>query len=1219
MKTVASIGESHAGCDHFKLGFESKNSQIHIELLAHDPNEKRILREHLYLDNNQPIVFENDKAIIPLNANVYFDGKQIASYQNNAFEIQRLTLPEIRMIAEYNDTKTNNQSEFYEQLTQHIQEKKSHKRIDGHTHYVAAFSMKNALEKTQEINRNVYIPNLVVLKILKDKGIMTPDNKEKWLVFLEENKSLSANNNNFRQKDASYDLINEDFVLEIPSLDQTEKEFCIQENKAYYIDLEVLKSELNEDWGEFCNGFDLPATHSCDFTEHMEMVYNLRNWFGKDTTFLEAQLEEIYEAYEKQGIDYAEIPAGYFKKQEDLNKFVQITQSIENRRASENKPSINLRPGLSIARLMEPSIFRKILFSYIPMIAKNPALASITVLAHETNPTTEHLKAIRDFTRIINTVRPGFTIEVHAGETSAYGEINMAEARSLALHNKLVVVRAGHASYGSHLQPSMDNFIEEKCPLSNLTLIDIEPEVHVNVLLGISEGKTNMFWGSDGAIYNPLYSPDKQEHFYMQLMSHPSIEQELKQRFDQDLVMNRFGAEDFKSYKEQLAIELSNQLERNRINEEKYIHFKQCEKDYYELKINIMRVEILRDFSGVTKLEELSAEEQKEIRRLMELYQDIKKLIHYDSFSAFENSIIQHHDRIKSLNHQCEAYINSLVKNVDVRKFIDNEAHAFLMKSSLSMSNRNAVEIYYKFSQIMPLSFEVCMAYPTIKAELDFFALGLANEDVVNDVMNQLKEHWKELKTFKYNNSNLNKEENVLINKFIQKVSSVSTLINTAYSELHACIDQTNKENLSEEEINKLNNAIWNVNIEDIETDKLIVYFFIEKMPMPVKSRIFDKCEVYLDPNYYYNQVARAYHENNSNELKSKAFTIGESEKKDLFKNAVVLFGSPEYCDEASRQQEYMTRLYQNIYAYLENQIDNGIILLGNVYEGINPLVYQVIEENLDKFEDLRLFHVVSPDENINNLKNKTKTVPYIISGKSRQECHIAYADFIQKNEISNIIMFGGKAATWSDTKNALADRKLPNNDSIGQIIQFYPDGFETVRSSSAFVKGAPNQCCKLFQHSIMPREPSDLLSEKYYEQFPKTSSYHKNLQFAFLSMMDLLSSVGFSTKAIDLQHFLAAYNPHDPELFKSYANIVSPEEGQQAVINFFVNFLNSEKATLEVLLRFDKALGQQDGFGVDKDMQRNFPMFSLSLEIQERIKILQEAQEAQDAKRPSI
>ena len=1199
MNIKISIGESNHGCDHFKLGFISREDSIQVEILAADHSEKRVLREHLFLEGNQQVVFENDKAIIPLDANLYFDGKQIAKCQNGSCEFQKVTLPEIRMIAEYNDTKTSKESFFYNQLSSTATENKSYKRIDGHTHYVAAFAMKTALEKSMKINETVYIPNLVVLKILKDKGMLNAQNRDEWMAFIQNNQVLS-NDEKFKQKDASDDLITEDFVSEIPRLSDEEKEVCLHENKAYYTNLETLKSEFTEEeWGEFCNGFDLPATHSCDFTEHMEMVYNLRNWFGKDTTFLQAQLEEIYEAYEAQGIDYAEIPAGFFKKQNELDKFIEMNEQIEKRRAVEGKQNIILRPGLSIARLLEATFFRKTLFSYIPLIEKNPEIASITVLAHETNPTTEHLIAIRDFTRIINTIRPGFTVEVHAGETSAYGEINMSEARALAYHNRLVVIRAGHASYGDHVSQSTDNFFEEKCPLSNVTLIDIEPEIHVNVLLGIAEGKTNMFWGSDGAIYNPLYSPEKQERFFMQLMGHSVIEQELERRWNEGQIINQFGANSFKSYQENLAKELNNQLDRNKKNEDNYINFKHCEKEYHQLKINITKLKVIAEiFEDVDDLEDkinadfLSESELVRINELIDSHQKMQRSIPLTSFADFQTFLLKNSALVKDLNEKTKPLLEKLI--IFDKPFIDDVSYQFLLEESLPLANRSSVEFYYKLRQIMPLSLDQFMSNAPMKLELDFLS-NILDGDIMNDLITQLKKQWNSQNgkpTFLYYVNDKMDENNIsyiYIQNLFNKIVTINKSIYNAYDQLSACLSEkttTGNRGILEQEASKLEYTLKN-NIDYFLTS------FIEKMPMPEDPTPIAYCELYLDPAYHYNQVAKSYHEKNIKELSSN-----ESDRNLSLENFLVLFGSPEQCSNQKLQQNYMNNLYKNIYSYVSLHRDNGIILLGNVLEGINPLVYKIIEDHPDVFANVPIYHVVTTDENINNMKRDTEHVSYFIAGKSRQECHIAYADFIQKNNLSNIIMFGGKTAIWADTKNALAERKLQNNETLGQKIKFYTDGFETARSSSAFAKGVPQQCCKHQQPNVAPLNELDLLHPKFYEQYPKTASYHRNLGYAFQSIIDLFEFSKVSTEMFEMKHFLAAYNPTYSAQFKDYTSVVLPEEGQEQIKAFFTNFFDSDQATPAIVIRLNQILSE-DGYGVARDMERNFPSFSLSEQIQ--------------------
>ncbi|NNM58446.1 MAG: hypothetical protein HKM04_01355 [Legionellales bacterium] len=1196
MKTTVSLGESYAGSEHFKLGFDDLDGPIKLEIQSKDPAEVKVLREHLFLENGNPIEFEGNQAIIPANSNVYFDGRLIAKCDEEPAKFYQLPLPAIRAIAEYNDTKTNNKGEFYQKLSERPS-KETYKRIDGHTHFVAAFSMKSALEKAIKLNDIVHMPVLVILKILKDKGMLNDSNRGDWINFLNNNLVIS-NNENFKQKDASGDLIKEDFLLEIPQMDEQEKEVSIKNNRACYVDIQKLMDKLGpEAWGEFCNGFDLAATHFCDFTEHMEMAYNLRNWFGKDTTFLKAQMLAMHEAYEIQGIDYAEIPAGFFKKQEDLDKFIALTQEIEAQREIEGKKPIILRPGLSIARLLEPTLFRKVLFSYIPMILRNPELASITVLAHETNPTTEHLIAIRDFAQVINEIRPGFTIEVHAGETATYGEVNMSEARSLAHRNKRTVIRAGHASYGDHTSDALDNFFEEKCPLSNLTLIDLEPEVHVNVLLGIAEGKTNMFWGSDGSIYNPLYSPAKQEAFFMELMAHPDIEQELKLRWDEDRITNRFDAKDFESYKKSLASELNNQLERNQKNEDNYINFKQCEKAFHKMKMNIDMLSQIE----IKLTSDPRSDHTNEITAIQTMLKEMRSLsqaaMKSTSFSEFQQILMDNHAKYLGLNGQSNEIIEQF--SAQYPKLINKNqlVQALTLDSrSKQQEGRSAIEFYYKVCKLVPVDYAILMSNPALKNRLSNLEKRLGSA-VFKDVLDHLKTNWNVQGPLLYpSNAFLSENDNKAIERFYELILGMKSGIENMYKSLNACIISPNaplqlqKQLFTNEEVDKLRRFLIS-NYEDVHT--VVV---IDALPTPNRPPI-EKFELYLDPAYNHNKVANAHHKRSSEELK-----IHQLEPISLSKNALVLFGSPELCSDEQKQKDYMANLYDTIYTQLLAHKEDGVVLLGNVYEGINPLVYKVLDDFPDTFRGMPVYSIVTPDENINNLRRGTDTVPYLIEGKSRQEAHIAYADFIQKNQLSNVIMLGGKSAIWSDTKNALAERKLNNNELLGHKIQFYDDGFGSARSSSAYAKGAPKQACKHHHHHqkpiASPVVQSSLLEPKYYEQNPKTASYHKNLVYAFQAIMILFKAKNIPTTGLSLEHFLVAYNPTLSQQHKDHS-VITQDEGQEVVEKFFTDFLQSEYASPSVLKNLGKILSEGSGYGIANDMDRHFPDFSLSNQIQ--------------------
>ena len=391
------LGESFDGCPHFEIEIQlpepSEEQCVGIKLMCKDPQEKHLLQQVLSYQcvtkhgkglarnyqKHQVFVGTSDEASITCPQSgiikLQFGGKLVGEfkYNSNTWEFMLhnpIMHPESRMMGEYGKTLTQNSLP----VSAAASAGQPARRIDGHTHFISAFPMKAALEKSLQPGRVCYIPSLVVLYILKSQGILTDSNTGEWLDFLNMQKCAYGEQLFGKQKDASADLVKEDFKTIIPKLSKKEQVVCLHEGKmdqGYYLKLADLKAKLeeNEQWGNFCNGFDLPTTHRCDFTNDMEMAYNLRNWFGKDSYFLEAQLETLYEEYEKQGIDYAEIPAGFFKKPAELEKFIVLTKEIDKKRGAEGKKTIILRPSLSIARLSMPAEFRRALLDvYIPLI-----------------------------------------------------------------------------------------------------------------------------------------------------------------------------------------------------------------------------------------------------------------------------------------------------------------------------------------------------------------------------------------------------------------------------------------------------------------------------------------------------------------------------------------------------------------------------------------------------------------------------------------------------------------------------------------------------------------------------------------------------------------------------------------------------------------------------------------------------------------------------------
>lgn len=702
------------GLSHFRIQTISDNKlQIKISL-GQEQLEQSMLKNKFFvqLDKDHKLTFdEKNQITIPkssTNIAVYFDGKQVGTIQNNEFK-QSLTLnlSEMRAIATANDSSTVHQGLFNHPAEKHKHEHKhehehQHEhggRIDGHTHYVAAFSMHAAMESAQKAQQakgsSVFIPSLVILKILQATRIITNDNLKEWQAFFKETQ-IAPTSDTFQKSgqktDYSDDLLKEDFTrgrrLKMPG-----SEACVSsDNKVgYYVSFTDLQKKLTpEQLGIFYNGFDMSATHLQDFTEHMEMTYNLRNWFAKDGRFLSAQVEAMHEAYQRKGVTYAELPAGFFKKPRELKEFIKAQNDLENKETKEKK--VILRPGLSIGRLLDPAVFRKTLFDdYLPLIIKYPELASVSVLAHETNPTTEHILAINEFVRVVNQHRPGFTVEVHAGETEAYGEVNIREARVLARRNPFTFIRAGHALYGDHTGDRLPNYIEERCPISNGTLIQPAAEELANTLIGIAEGKSRIFWGSDGCIYDSKDSPEDQKSYYMRRLNNDDVIKEIENRFKHEK-LNTFKCATFDEYKTVLVKKLHEEFNRNELGEGVYIQFKNNEKEFHTLQLNAAKL----------KSEPKQTPDEATLHlKMSQLITSISSLTHPPSdFEKFQTELQKKRDELTSLNKKYESIHKALSPEIQEKR--DSAALTQLMPPIVEQ--RKAAKFYndlYKLNELL--------------------------------------------------------------------------------------------------------------------------------------------------------------------------------------------------------------------------------------------------------------------------------------------------------------------------------------------------------------------------------------------------------------------------------------------------------------------------------------------------------------------------------------
>lgn len=1179
---LKSIAESNEGCPHYQIKITLKTGQNgSIEIPNQDKKEMEVLQKRLYVKDasGKKTRFTNNTHIeLPDQAKIYFDHKCVGEVENGKVNFRRsFTLPEARNIGVYNKPKTSH-GKFHKACKHHHGHTHDHthernKRIDGHTHLAAAFPMKAAFENAMRLNKQVYIPALVILQVLKNSGVIHDEASAKeWIDFLGTNK-VSPMSESFRQKkDYSGDLCAEDFAREIPGLSEAEKNACLADAKtdakgkisgtANYVDLALLKEKLGADgWGQFCNGFDMPAGHPCDFTEHMEAVYNLRNWFAKDSTFLKAIMEIVYQEYENKGIDFAEMPFGSFKKQAELDRYVEVTREIDQERALQGKPPISIRPGLSIARLTPPPQFRQTLLSYIPLILQNPELASVSVLAHETNPTTEHLEAIKEFIQIVNQHRPGFTVEVHAGETAYYGQVNMSEAYHFAEKNPMTLIRAGHANYGDHTLTARDNFIEEKCPLSNATLIDVEPEVHVNVLLGIVEGKSKIFWGSDGTIYNPEYGPNKQQEVYTSVIGYKAVQDELKRRWDNGEINDTFNTRHFTEYLAKLPEKLAEKLKSNEDNENKYITFKQHEKEFQYLKLNQARLSVLFKDAPQEILQEIN-------KLLASVNTVIQQSPNNAAYMAFQNELASKHEQIIALNKKAGVIIESaLAKNKDVspeqkkKMYADLNAEAYKEMHPAKLAQREAVEFYNRLIKLRNI-------YPEDAAPAE-----------VTRVFEKLTGYLP---------------------------NNLSESLHSSRKNLAIKITDTEAANLVK--------AIAELNPKDkAEVNGLMI-----KNAAQLKNGDIN-CELYLNHMYHHDRYANRNQNTNTEMLKRNAST------DNVPTGASILFGSPEIStsNNAADQQRYLANLYKNLYVALDNAMKNPdsgtVLLLGSVNEGINPLVYKVLNDHEEHFKDLKVMHVVCKDESYHSIQTDAaimgnraqqypnSIVPYHVVDKSRQEAHVGYSDYIEKSPVKNVMMFGGEAALWSDTKVVLEGRL----EKSGRNIQFYADGFGNTRSSSEYAKGAERRQRFDYKNEF-PQELIDKNGEgigvaRYLDKLPKTMAYHRNLELAYKSLSELMKKEKIPFD-ITLNQFLSVYDPvisSNQELGVNSA-VRNPANDQAAVQAGFKSiFENLQKEGRRsdinrVSMKIQKILGNE-GYGVLNRMTKVFP----KLQLQNMLKLM--------------
>jgi hypothetical protein len=1153
------LGDSFEGAPHLKIEIEfpdGPNKYGKVKIITQDPKEIEFIRNNLKKSDGQPVFIsgQGTEAQVPFGSTLLFCDLSIVKITHiqaervrhfnpqqlpalmlyDAYKAQRIYLPSM-------DTDSNSASAvFYRALTQQpisvAQAQPEAPRIDGHTHFVASYPMKDALEKAMASKAGdppetgkIHIPLLIVVLMLKDRGLLSARqldelidtlNKKEMPRLPKEGKRTQPSISEWgNQTDSSTNLIGQLFKQDLDQMSDVEKHKyvhyaeggAIDEGKLFYCDLHQVQSLLGDKWADFCNGFDMDSTHPSDFTEHMKTIYNYRGWFGKDLAFLKVQLETLYEHNEKQNIGYVEVPGDNFKNSEFLGEVIRSIKEIEEKRASEGKPPIIVRPGLTIARSIDPLSFRKQLFECIPLIIQIPALASITVLAHEVNPTTAHLRAIKDFLKVMNTARPGFTVEVHAGETEFYGEINTNEARNLALQAKRIVLRAGHASYGKHDVLSPTNYIEEKCPLSNASLIDLDPKVHVDVFMGIAEGKTRMFWGSDGVIYNPEYGPKQQEEFLKQIMASPLCVEEIKRRWmenSEHKSTDKDNFEDeFKGYLHVLAKKFNKQLKINQEREIQYIQFKQNEQLLHKLRLIVA-------YANTSPAPSLSGEDSVSLQ-IAKNFVGKPYAWNMDTHEKL-STWLSDKKTGKALKACCDALeqnaeFNDVTTNKDK---LEKVTQSFLYGATQGMQSGPILLSESKQSD------EKAYA-PTDKSERGLLILTLNERKQLEELSNLHK-----LLNY-YSDEN---GAGRLTETQLAALSALQTLLNE--TPRRGKNDILHSLSLCKE------NESYKANKKTFEED-------LKKITSPLIKKVYEKyrfaghevSELIIDPQWLHIKQQEQVKQENKVKLQKGALAdatpLAHPDQKPL-----VLFGEPERCTNDSQQKAYMGKLYQTIYDTLKQGPERQVVLLGGIDDGINPLVYKVLRDHPGLAQAGNLIQIVAADEDSNAVSKSrlpqlfasgTGSVPYrVMLGTKREESHIAYADFITKYEITDIRIFGN-GAIWSDLKTVLDSRKLVDS------ISFYPDGFGSTKTSHAYAEKLPAN-----QKIPVPAVVNEAIV---------TAAIEKELQ------SDLYSAKRYKTMPLfnDVLHTWYALGESQIEdlvTFKEYSSLFYPVSGENKIEN---------------------------------------------------------------------
>jgi hypothetical protein len=362
-------------------------------------------------------------------------------------------------------------------------------------------------------------------------------------------------------------------------------------------------------------------------------------------------------------------------------------------------------------------------------------------------------------------------------------------------------------------------------------------------------------------------------------------------------------------------------------------------------------------------------------------------------------------------------------------------------------------------------------------------------------------------------------------------------------------------------------------------------------MVVPDIKQTDERCEDFLNPAYYDCITVKQVDEQNAQILKSFESTDSMDHSQ-----RCVIFGSPERCYDLQKDKQYMTRLYGSLRSTLKEKKDRGILLLGPSEEGINSLIYRIISEPQNELTDMSVLHIVATDENIHNLQDPNKDnerVFYQISDKKRQEAHIGYVNWIQEKGLSDIMMFGGTSALWSDIKIAMADRRVSDGSKLGDCIRFYEDGFDTTRSSSVYAKGVPKERCILAdsQANGVEISPDIYKTNRYYEKVTKTSTYHRDLAYGFKALINLLKEKKIVIPDLELSSFLRAFNPIN--LLDQDADVsTSQEDSKSQTKDFFEQLFIHEKFH-EISAEIEKLLGP-GGYKILIRMDAFLPKLSL-------------------------